>query len=493
MKKMWMRAVLAVLAALMLAGCGKSEQALNGEAALKAILEQVEFDTELSEVGSNAVLYFPDLPAGREIRLYTGSGYFADEAVLLTMPTEADAARAEKVVENHLKELRDQFRNYVPEEVGKIDSAVTVQSGREILLCITNDVSGVQEILKGTSAEETPEESQVLYETLGTLPARTEPTAPAVRDEPGLQSKSGTYHDYGNGVIRVDSTAFERYGYSDGPAQAYADLINRAAASLDGKTRVYDIVIPTAIGEVLPDDIASSFPGDTDQGSAIRKIHSKLSGDVIRVNPYENLRSHRDEYLYFHTDYHWNGRGAYYAYESFCEAKGVSPYTLSQRREEDFTGFLGVLYWKHSGKDDVLKQNPDTVEAFHPYSPRASMRYTDQKGQTYDWNIIFDVSTWDPASRYSTFAGADNPYAEFDNPDVTDGSVAVVVKESYGNALLPYLVDHYSKIYELDYRYWEGDLASFVKEKQADDLIFANNLSMIGSNFLIGKLANIIR
>ena len=70
--------------------------------------------------------------------------------------------------------------------------------------------------------------------------------------------------------------------------------------------------------------------------------------------------------------------------------------------------------------------------------------------------------------------------------------MCVIVKESYGNALLPYLVDHYSTIYEIDYRYWEGNLFDFALEKGADDLIFANNLSMIGSNLLIGKLDGIV-
>ena len=103
-----------------------------------------------------------------------------------------------------------------------------------------------------------------------------------------------------------------------------------------------------------------------------------------------------------------------------------------------------------------------------------------------------DVSNWKTSTKYSTFAGGDNPFAVFTNPDVTDGSVCVVVKESYGNALLPYLVDHYSTIYEIDYRYWNGNLIDFAAEKNANDLIFANNLSMIGSSLLIGKLAGIV-
>ena len=120
------------------------------------------------------------------------------------------------------------------------------------------------------------------------------------------------------------------------------------------------------------------------------------------------------------------------------------------------------------------------------------MTFTDRDGQTYAWSIITDVTDWNSGSKYNTFAGSDNPYSEFTNPDVTDGSVCVIVKDSYGNALLPYLVDHYSTIYEIDYRYWNGNLADFVREKNADDLIIAHNLVMIGSDYLIGMFANIV-
>ncbi len=505
MRKFWTRAVALLLASAMLAGCGGKDRKLNGQAALDAVLSQVKFDTELSEVGSNAVLYFPDLPEGTQIQLYTGSGYFADEAVLLTLPNESDSGKAMKVVENHLKELRNQFMNYVPEEVGKIDAAVTVQNGNQILLVITNDTAKVNELLSGsdssentstTGNEDAASESTTfpVNETLGPLPgATTATTAPEKTQYPQLTSQSGEYHDYGTGVIRVDNKAYEQYTFVESSTQPYVDIINSVAEKLKGDAKVYDIAIPTAVGIILPDDIAKKLPGNSDQNDAINRIFSKMSDDVVKVNPYDNLMKHRDEYLYFHTDYHWNGRGAYYAYEAFCQAKGITPYKLDERKEQKFENFLGVLYNKNSGGDEILKNNPDTVEAFNPHSPNAKMRYTDQKGKTYDWSIIMDVSDWDNSSKYSTFAAGDNPIAVFENPDVTDGSVAVVVKESYGNALLPYLVDHYSTIYEIDYRYWTGSLVDFVREKGASDLIFANNLHMIGSSFLIGKLANVAK
>lgn len=537
MKNRMIRMTAILLAALILlsvAGCAAPAAEIDGPAVLQSLLRQVRFDTELSAV-KNPELYFPELPEGTSTALYTGSGYYADELALLTLADERDGQQAMKIVEEHIGELCSQFQNYVPEEVPKIDHAVISQYGRYIFVCVTNDYAAAARILENADdptyqlsgretmpetttptvpettvptehstessiepsapTEPAPTETEPEVTEPPTEPEATQPTTePEVTEPTGypvLHSKSGKYSDFGNANIRVDGSVFEEYDYVDSCAQAYADIVNKTAAALDGETTVYALAIPTAIGIVLPDDIAAQMPRLCDQGAAIEKLFAKMSGNVVTVNCFDNLMRHRDEYLYFRTDHHWNGRGAYYAYETFCQVKGIVPVTLEEREERKFTGFLGSFYQNGSGSKEILAENPDTVYAYCPKSGRATMRYTDKKGNTYNWNIISDVTNWKASTKYSTFAGADNPIAVFTNPDVTDGSVCVIVKESYGNALLPYLVDHYSTIYEIDYRYWTGSLVDFAREKDADDLIFANNLSMIRSNLLIGKLAGI--
>lgn len=491
--------LLAVVMICVLAACGKKGAAEDPKAMLDKLLSDVSYSAELTEVGKRVGLYLPDLPEGCEITLYRASGYSADEVALLTVRNQADLDQAERAIEKHLAELRSQFQNYAPDELPKIDHAVIVKSGSSLFLAVTDDYANAQAVLSGGEAAapaQKPDAEQPQPEPAAPEQTPAEPEQPAEPEAAGypkLQSKSGTYHDYGTYVIRVDDHAFEQYGYSDDSAQAYADIVNQVAQELAGETKVYDLPIPTAIGIVLPDDIAAILPTYTDQGPVLEKILAKMSEHVIPVNCYDNMMKHRDEELYFRTDYHWNGRGAYYAYEAFCGVKGVEPVTLEQRKEDRFDGFLGQLYWNGAGKDPVLAENPDTVLAYHPKSASASMEFTDQKGQTISWPIISDVSGWAGSTKYNTFAGADNPISVFRNPEVTDGSVCVVVKESYGNALLPFLVDHYSTIYELDYRYWDGDLVAFTKEHKANDLIFANNLSMIGSNYLIGELASIVK
>ena len=504
MKKRTSYVLVLVLALLMLAtGCGKKDTPqVDAQAILKGVLENVKYDTKLSEAGTDAQLYFPGLPEGSQVKMYSGSGYFADEVAFITLPDASDTADVQPIIDKHIEEIHNQFMNYVPEELDKIDHAIIHTVDRYIFICITNDYVNAENVLKNGASKQTADSdettdtqggtSQTTAETEEPTTAPTENTVPVQMEYPEFNSKSGTFHDYGTNAIRVDDTAFELYGYSDSSAESYAKLVNRAADKLAGKVNVYELAIPTAVGVVLPNDIQKILPSYCDQSKAIEKLYSKLSPNVTPVHCIENMWAHRDEYLYFHTDYHWNGRGAYYAYESFCKTKGIEPIPLEQRELKKFPGFIGALYSKSSGEDPILKANPDTVEAYCPKSTSAEMKFTDSKGQTISWPIIMDVSDWAPGTRYNAFAAGDNPISVFTNPEVTDNSVCIVVKESYGNALMPYLVDHYHTIYEIDYRYWSGDLTAFALEKNATDLVFANNLTMITENLLIGMLAKII-
>lgn len=512
MMKRVLALLLALACVLAMTACGGREALVDGNVLMQVVLGKVDFDTPIQDVGEDAALYFSNLPAGATVKMYTGSGYYADRVALITLADEADEAAAKSSVQEHIDQLRNQFANYIPEEVSKIDEAVIWQQGVYVLLCVTADHNNAQNIVdnaaemtKNLSLTEQPSmentdastqgeahvptgsTAQTTEPTENTTEATQEPTQPQA-DYPAIISQSGTYRQAGSSYI-VDDMAFENYKYDENAAVSYTDILNQVAAELNGQVNMYFLPIPTAIGIVLPDDI-SPIMGDRyqDQHQRMGLLFDKLSDSVQKVDCYDNLMRHRDEYLYFRTDFHWNGKAAYYAYEQWCKVKGVTPYTLDQRELTSFEGFLGGLYQNDCKKDPCLRA--DTVEAYHPYSKNVKMVFTDKKGNQVQWPIISNVAGSPASAKYYTFAGSDNPITVFTNPDVTDGSVGVVIKESFGNALMPYMCDHYSTLYEIDYRYWEGDIADFCLQVGADDITFANNMGMIRAAVLVAMLAD---
>ena len=90
----------------------------------------------------------------------------------------------------------------------------------------------------------------------------------------------------------------------------------------------------------------------------------------------------------------------------------------------------------------------------------------------------------------------DNPLSEIHNESITDGSSIIVVKESFGNALVPFLVDHYEYVYVIDYRYFTSvthkTLAEFAREKSCPTVLFINNLTATSATPRLGELETLL-
>jgi len=290
-------------------------------------------------------------------------------------------------------------------------------------------------------------------------------------------------------VVMVGNTCYEVYNYVEGTASTYAETVNELASQLDGKANLYDVIIPTSMGITFPDNLESS---SSDMKASMDKIVAMLGSGVKVVNPYDTLMAHRLDYIFFRTDHHWTGLGAYYAYKNFCESAGIQAHDLSEYDIRTYEGFLGSFY-NDTDKPDNLKNDPDRVDVYVPVTyESASMTITDKNDQTYAWPVLCDVTDTAAGNKYGTFIGGDNPMTVIENSSITDGSACVVVKESFGNAFVPYLLDHYQTVYVIDYRYWSGNLTSFVSEKGIKDVILCNNISMIRNKSLVGKLAGVI-
>lgn len=292
------------------------------------------------------------------------------------------------------------------------------------------------------------------------------------------------------GVYVVGSAGYEMYNYVGSLAEKYQSTVNAVADSLSGVSQVYAMAIPLSSGITLPDELFSDIPG-SDQAQAEKDILAGMGQNVKTIPLHDVMMSHRTEYIYFRTDHHWTALGAYYAYVQFCTAKGITPHNLSDYEVSQFPGFLGSFY-NDGGKPDAMKNDPDTVNAYHPVSATASMKYGDNENSTLTGGqVIFDESTASASLKYGTFIMGDNPFTVIENPEVSNGESCIVVKESFGNAFVPFLVDHYQTVYVVDYRYYSGSVIQLARDKGVKDVLFVNNLSAIRGSYQMGKLAGV--
>lgn len=292
----------------------------------------------------------------------------------------------------------------------------------------------------------------------------------------------------------IGNSAFESYSFSEDRAETYGELVTKVADGLEGISNVYCMPIPLGSGVVLPDEYKDQVSAGN-QGAAIDSVLGYMGSNVIGVDIYDDLFAHRDEYLYFRTDHHWTQLGAYYAYTDFCETKGIEPHSLDEYEQVAYEGFVGSFYFNfndsYMSTVQILRDNPDIVYTYRPIS-NTNMTVTTSDGSTYKWDVVYDVSNYTTGSKYSCFIAGDNPYTVIENSDISDDTSCIVVKESYGNAFVPYLVDHYQTVYVIDQRYWDGNIINLAKEKNVTDVIFANNLTAIGSKSQLAYFRGII-
>ena len=325
-------------------------------------------------------------------------------------------------------------------------------------------------------------------------PAPTEDITPAPTflTVPPILSKSGTYVSYeGTNVIRVDDRAYEVCYYVPDVAKLYADIMASAAQKLAGVTNVYSLVIPAAYGVMMPDDMKDKVPSKIDLGECIENTYAMMPENVRTVSCYDSLMYHRNEFIYFRTDHHWTQLGAYYAYEAFMQKKGARAYPLDAHRTAEYGDFLGTLY--RDSKSDPALLPAETIKVWYPVSEGVKMEVHYQNGAVAQVPIIEDAGKFGTSAKYSIFAGGDNPLTVFTNPAVTDGSVLIVIKESFGDAMMPFLCDHYSTVYEIDYRLWDGDLIQLAKDVHATDMLFANSIAVVSAKVSLGKINGIIK
>lgn len=293
---------------------------------------------------------------------------------------------------------------------------------------------------------------------------------------------------YDTGTAVIGDTGYEQYSYVESAAKKYATVSDKISKSLGKNVNLYSCIVPTSAGITVPDNKKDKI-GSSNQQESILKIEKKFKGDEKIVSLYDTLMHHRNEYIYFRTDHHWTPLGAYYAYAAFCEAKGIAANDLSTYKKKNYKGFVGTFYQDSHNNKNLKK---DILKAIYPLGKKISMYYRNTAGQKIHAPVIDNASRYGASLKYCAYIAGDNPMTVIKNKEIKDGSSCVVIKESFGNVFVPYLADHYQNVYVIDYRYWDGNLSKFVKQRKVSDVILMNNISMTRNVYLIGKLENIL-
>ena len=239
---------------------------------------------------------------------------------------------------------------------------------------------------------------------------------------------------------------------------------------------VYSLVAPTSGSFYLPEkfkDMAASEPDN------IAHINSFLKG-VTPVDAYSALLAHKDEDIYSRTDHHWAPLGAFYAAEEFAKTAGVPFAPLRNYNMISKNGYVGTLYG-FSGSSK-LKDNPEVFTYYEPKGRYTCTYYDTNMTNEREKPLLINLDNLDPASWYLVFMGGDERITHI-TTECMNHRTLCIIKDSYGNALVPALTSSFEEIWVVDMRYFKPNIISFMKEHEVTDVLFAmNTFSATGSN-----------
>ncbi len=284
-----------------------------------------------------------------------------------------------------------------------------------------------------------------------------------------MEKDFGDGQDVGYWLV-VDGKAVQLFKFNKENFEYYSRILNKYSQKMGSGVKIYSMIPPTASEFVQ----LKRYKGITDsQNDALGFLKSRLDKSIASVNVYDALNEHKDEYIYFRTDHHWTALGAYYAYASFMDTKQEQPVPLEQYEKLDLGDYLGSSYTKTLNKN--LEKNPDNFIAYKPFTDYEYLMYygnDEKKADVIDMKYASQIS-----NKYLTFISSGGGTWSVIKTDIGNGKKIMVIKDSFGNALVPFLLPHYEEIYVVDARFYSikatgKNIVEFAHDKGIDELLF---------------------
>ncbi len=251
------------------------------------------------------------------------------------------------------------------------------------------------------------------------------------------------------------------------PVDADAETLCRTRDNLIRMAEKYGVscafITPPTHGEVLADRMG---PLSQTLFEEERAAYTALTDDPRFVKLQPLFEGEKD--LYYLTDHHWTLEGAYAAYEAYCGQTGLTAAAMDAFTITEYTGFRGTT----ASRSGLPVSVSDTIRAAEP---KTSVKVTFD-GETYD-HVIFPgrAETYD---MYAVYLDGNHGVTVLENENAENGTL-FVMKDSFANSLLPFLMMNYKRIVAVDTRYLPasvtiGDVLG--AEETIDSMLFIYSL-----------------
>lgn len=296
-----------------------------------------------------------------------------------------------------------------------------------------------------------------------------------IRKTLGRRDLSGAY-------LGQDHYFFEKVTDSDIDWSNYRKNLDRIeqVAEKYPECKVSMMLIPSS-GVILKDKLPANA-AIYDAAAMYEEAEDRL-GQVTLVNPTDSLRqaAEEDHQVYYRTDHHWTTYGARCAYLTWKEEADDAIYQTVTVTNS----FYGTLYSKTLDASAI----PDTIKAATingtaPDQEAASGITVTINGET---STMYHYDKLEEKDKYQFFFGGNFGEVRIDGGS-GEGTI-LVLKDSFANCFVPYLLNDYATVIMVDLRYYPGSLNSLIDTEQPSDMLVLYEMNNFANDTNQAKLS----
>ncbi len=136
-----MKKILALLlVAICATSCGNNAVEVNIDSLAEAVVSSLGFEDELVKIDNEMAFYIHDVADEvKDTVVYLGSGATAEEVAVFEAKNKAAMKELKEEIADYIDDKREEYENYIPKEVARINKATLFENGNYLVLCINND------------------------------------------------------------------------------------------------------------------------------------------------------------------------------------------------------------------------------------------------------------------------------------------------------------------------------------------------------------------
>ena len=221
---------------------------------------------------------------------------------------------------------------------------------------------------------------------------------------------------------------------------AAAEAVNLYAASAGSS--VYMLAVPTSAG--IYGDMLSDAAPLTNEHQILRTFSEALQEPVLWIEAASWLSGERENYIYYRTDSHWTGYGAFCVYRSAIRKLGFNAYGYDHFNVSHFScRYYGAL----SQRSHFYDLMPDTVDLYESVGEPQTQRVTVLRPDGCTVLTGYFLTDLPEAKEHpeKVFALETERVLRIDTENQSSRDL-LLLTDRCGSSMIPFLMQHYRMI-----------------------------------------------